>query len=144
MSNIYNSDSAIDANRKTYDSMYDGEYLLGAPHLSHFSIRNLYNQIVQKAYDIASQDGRVPTVLDLGAGDGTATIAFLSLGAHVTAVDVSLRQLEQLRLKCAMFDQRLVVRCCDVYEVLDGKVKFDIVISNSFYIIYLIICSLSR
>jgi ubiquinone/menaquinone biosynthesis C-methylase UbiE len=112
--------------------MQYGEYMSGAPHLSHETIRILYNKIVHRAYGLASLDGRVPTVLDLGAGDGIATISFLSLGAHVTAVDISSRQLEQLRIKCSIFNNKILIRCADVYEVLNEGRKFDIIVANSF------------
>jgi len=126
------SNTAALANRLAYDAMREGEYMCGAPHLSHDAIRNLYEQIVHRAYNIASQDGRVPTVLDLGAGDGIATIPFLSLGAYVTAVDISSRQLDQLRERCVKFGQRIDVRCGDVFDIMKDGRKFDIVVANSF------------
>lgn len=126
------NDIATRANRLVYDAMQAGEYMADAPHLSHESIRALYVQMVSRAFEIASQDGRVPTVLDLGAGDGIATRPFLSLGAHVVAVDISMQQLAQLRLECAEYGDRVEIRCADVFDVLSEGRKFDIVVANSF------------
>jgi len=126
------NDIATRANRLVYDAMQAGEYMVDAPHLSHESIRSLYVQMVSSAFEIASQDGLVPTVLDLGAGDGIATKPFLSLGAHVVAVDISMQQLAQLRAECAEYGDRIEIRCADVFEVLGEDRKFDIVVANSF------------
>ena len=71
--------------------------------------------------------------LDLGAGEGSATLPFLELGAHVTAVDISESQLAVLRLKCGRFATRLRVYGEDINEMLKGtEERYDIVVMNSF------------
>lgn len=126
-----NNDLATRANRMVYDMMQKGEYAVGAPHLSHASIRHLYEKLVLRVFESASGQKKCPYILDLGAGDGTATLPFLQLGARVLAVDISERQMEQLRTKCAEFDDRLETRCEDMKKVLDNASRFDIVVMNS-------------
>lgn len=120
------------ANRAVYDSMAHGEYLLGAPHLRHESIRNLYSEVVSRVFELAQRGGKPrPLVLDLGAGDGIATRPFLSRGAHVVAVDVSERQLEELRNNCHKYGGVLETRCDDVMNVLAEGRKYDVIVANS-------------
>src|SRR5688572_10310541 len=91
------------SNRLVYDALLEGDYASMAPHLRHDSIRALYANLVQKAYAAASLGaaGGPVSVLDLGAGEGTVTLPFLQLGANVLAVDISAKQLDSLRIKCA-------------------------------------------
>ena len=100
------------SNRIAYDSLSNGDYVSLAPHLRHDSIRRLYADLVERAYKTALlRAGGPVSVLDLGAGEGTVTLPFLQLGARVLAVDISERQLEQLRTKCAGLSSQLEVRC---------------------------------
>ncbi len=123
--------TAISANQLVHNEMDDGEYASLAPHLCHASIRSRYLALVDYVYSIASSGKDVPFVLDLGAGDGTATIPFLERGARVLAVDISEQQLKQLRDKCDKYGARLQSRMEEMAVVLREGHKFDLIIMNS-------------
>lgn len=121
------------ANIAAYDSEGTRQYIDGAPHVKHASLRMLYGQLVVRVYDHARKYDKVPRVLDLGAGEGSGTLPFLELGARVTAVDISNSQLQELQYKCEKYNDRLEVRCEDIQETLkDNNQQFDIIVANSF------------
>lgn len=121
------------ANALAYDKRSAKQYIDGAPHIKHASLRKFYNKLAVKVFDFAAQHKEVPRVLDLGAGEGSATLSFLKLGAKVVAVDVSSCQLESLRNKCKNFDDMLEIRCEDIKNTLKNKSeKYDIIVANSF------------
>jgi len=73
-------------------------YVEGAPHLKHANLRDLYARLVAETMADARAAGITTVdVLDLGAGQGDASIPFLAHGARVTAVDDSPAQLARLR-----------------------------------------------
>lgn len=121
------------SNAAVYDSEGAKKYLDGAPHIKHASLRNLYGILLVKIFDYAKLHSPHPTVLDLGAGEGSVTLPFLELGANVVAVDISQAQLDALRKKCKGHEQSLELRCQDVQETLtDTRRRYDIVVANSF------------
>ena len=121
------------ANLATYDSQATRTYVDGAPHIKHASLRTLYATLLTQAYDHAAKYSETPRVLDLGAGEGSATLPLLELGARVTAVDVSESQLDALRGKCARFADRLEVRCETTGETLRTRGRqYDIIVASSF------------
>ena len=121
------------ANYATYDAEATRTYIDGAPHAKHASLRALYGRLVIQVYDYAAQRSPVPTVLDFGAGEGTATLPFLELGARVTAVDISRSQLDALQAKCWRYGDRLEVSCEDVSDTLKRRsMAFDVIVANSF------------
>lgn len=65
----------------------------GSPHLNHASVWAIYQRMVRKALQSVRPQ---PEVLDLGAGDGTASRLWIEAGAHLTAVDSSGEQLSRL------------------------------------------------
>ncbi len=104
-----------------------------SPHLTHPMVCDLYAQLVARTFNTAKKYASMPRVLDLGAGEGSATLPFLELGAHVTAVDISESQLAVLGQKCGRFATRLRVYCEDINEILGGtEERYDIVVMNSF------------
>lgn len=124
---------AVLANISVYDTEGTRKYIDGAPHIKHASLRHLYANLVVQVYEFAKEHTAVPSVLDLGAGEGTVTLPFLELGAKVTAVDISSSQLDLLRSRCERFGDRLEVRCEDVADTLKDKhAKYDIIVANSF------------
>jgi len=133
MSGSTNVNTKGNANREYYDSLADGVYSSTAPHLRHAAIRRLYDAMVKNAFDIGKdrRDGRACRVLDIGAGDGIATASFLRLGAHVMAVDVSERQLQQLQVSCKSLPGQLTIRCADIDSILEEDAQFDIIVANS-------------
>lgn len=117
-------------NRDFYNALPEDRCL--ATYLRHESVRSLYLSLVERAYRTAERGcpGEV-SVLDLGAGEGSATLPFLELGAQVLAVDISERQLEQLLRKCGGLQGQLELRCADISDVLQENRRFDIVVANS-------------
>lgn len=121
------------ANIATYDAAATREYVDGAPHIKHKALRELYGQLLIQVFEIAHSYTRQPRVLDLGAGEGAATLPFLELGASVVAVDISSSQLNALKSRCKGFEDRLELRCeniCDTLELRDQT--YDIIVANSF------------
>lgn len=121
------------ANVSAYDPEGSSDYVDGAPHIKHASLRKLYGTLLVQIYDRARRQAQVPRVLDLGAGEGSVTLPFLELGARVVAVDISESQLDELKNKCRDFGERLDVRCEDINDTLkDKSQRYDIVVVNSF------------
>jgi SAM-dependent methyltransferase len=108
-------------------------YLDGAPHARHPSLRALFAELLIRVFASARERSESPRVLDLGAGEGFATLTCLELGARVTAVDTSAIQLASLRREGERFGESLEVRCEDVSTVLrtTGD-EYDIVVASSF------------
>jgi SAM-dependent methyltransferase len=104
-----------------------------SPHLTHPAVRDLYTKLVTRSFNTAKKHVNTPRVLDLGAGEGSSTLPFLELGAHVTAVDISESQLAFLARKCGRFANRLRVYRKDIDEILErNEDRYDIVVMNSF------------
>jgi len=121
------------ANVSAYDAEATREYIDGAPHIKHASLRKLYGKLVVQIFDSAIQYNKIPKILDLGAGEGSVTLPFLELGAKVVAVDISKNQLDALKTKCENFGDMLEIRCEDINDTLkDKRVKYDIIVLNSF------------
>jgi 2-polyprenyl-6-hydroxyphenyl methylase / 3-demethylubiquinone-9 3-methyltransferase len=121
------------ANVSAYDAEATNQYIDGAPHIKHDSLRKLYGKLVVQVFDSAIRYTKIPKVLDLGAGEGSVTLPFLELGAKVVAVDISNSQLDALKTKCNKFGDMLEVRCEDINDTLkDNSEKYDIIVVNSF------------
>lgn len=123
---------AASANKEAYGSGLALSYTDGAPHLKHKQLRQLFLNEVSRVWDIVRHSER-RSVLDLGAGEGTATEAFLSFGASVCAVDLSTHQLEALSRRCARLGAgTLDVQNRDIHEYLAStEAVFDVVVMNS-------------
>jgi SAM-dependent methyltransferase len=101
------------------------------PHVKHSSLRALYGTLVNQVFRDAQANSKVVTILDLGAGEGSATLPFLKLGAHVTAVDLSRNQLDALQEKCRPFGDALEVRCESISDTLATEQRqYDVVVAN--------------
>lgn len=121
------------ANAAFFDSEATRKYISGAPHIRHRSLRKLYARLIIQVYEAAKRYSPVPRVLDLGAGEGSVTLPLLSLGARVSAVDISTSQLAALTEKCSEFANSLEVQQADIFDILDStSQKYDIVVANSF------------
>ena len=127
------SQMAALANLAMFDKEGTAKYVLGSPHLKYACVRELYESLVVRLFNTAKQHAGIPRVLDLGAGEGSATLPFLELGAHVTAVDISESQLASLAEKCGRFSKRLQVRHEAISETFKRKQeRYDVVVMNSF------------
>lgn len=132
MDNRINKIAAM-ANVYSYGEEATRKYIDGAPHVKHAELRRLYGKLAVQIFDHAKKYAQIPTVLDLGAGEGSVTLPFLELGAKVVAVDISPSQLESLKTKCAHLGDMLEVRCEDINTTLKEKnKKYDIIVANSF------------
>ena len=121
------------ANIAAYDSEATKKYIDAAPHVKHSALRALYANLAVQVYDFAKQHTALPSVLDLGAGEGSVTVPFLELGAKVTAVDISSSQLDVLRNRCERFGDKLEILCVDIADILEAKhANYDIIVANSF------------
>ncbi len=121
------------ANAAMFDEKDSGRYIEGAPHLKHANLRGLYEALTLRVFSSAKRSTSIPRVLDLGAGEGSATLRFLELGASVTAVDISEKQMAALLHRCQSYGDRLYVRREEITETLkqEGE-SYDIVVMNSF------------
>ena len=121
------------ANAAMFEEREASAYIGGAPHLKHPSLRALYEDLTMRVFTSAKANRDTPTILDLGAGEGSATVRFLELGAQVTAVDISESQLRDLRRTCQRYGDRLRVHCEDFAATMrrEGEV-YDVVVMNSF------------
>jgi 2-polyprenyl-3-methyl-5-hydroxy-6-metoxy-1,4-benzoquinol methylase len=124
------------ANKAVYDSQSSQKYIDGAPHIKHSMLRSLYGELVVTIYDFAATYTNTPTLLDMGAGEGSVTLPFLELGAKVTAIDISENRLKALQEKCANYSGNLEVTCQNVFDAiksiqLKGR-QYDIIVANSF------------
>jgi SAM-dependent methyltransferase len=121
------------ANAAMFNEEGTAHCVSASPHLTHRVVRDLYASLVIRTFNAAQKHASMPRVLDLGAGEGSATLPFLELGAHVTAVDISESQLAVLKQKCGGFSPRLRVYCQDINEILErNEDRYDIVVMNSF------------
>ncbi len=127
-----NTSIAALANVAAYDSFESADYIDGAPHIKHASLRQLYATLLHQVFVRAAEATPKPRVLDLGAGEGSVTLPFLTLGASVVAIDISQGQLDRLTARCAEFRDSLQTRCQDICEALrDDRDSYDIVVANS-------------
>ncbi len=121
------------SNEAFYGVKGGSAYISGAPHIKHAALRRLFGGLVVDVFDYASKYSPTPTVLDLGAGEGSVTLPFLELGARVTAVDLSDTQLAELSEKCKKYADMLTVRCENANDVANEPgACYDIIVTNSF------------
>ncbi|MEQ8511159.1 MAG: class I SAM-dependent methyltransferase [Algiphilus sp.] len=127
------ADIARAANKVAYELQSAGQKKELSPHLKHESIRTLYAGLVRDVFEAASSGSGAPRLLDLGAGDGLVTLPFLELGAQVTAVDLSERQLAVLASRCDAHAERLTCVESDIFAFLgEDAGVYDVVVMNSF------------
>ncbi|HEY4363756.1 MAG TPA: class I SAM-dependent methyltransferase [Bryobacteraceae bacterium] len=118
-------------NSSYFDGLSAHQFASGSPHMAHASLRALWRQLVRSVYSAAADNINVPKVLDLGAGDGFASLAFLEQGASVTAVDSSVEPLRRL-WQYGAGSNRLTIREQSVEDYLqENHGKFDIAVASS-------------
>ena len=124
------------ANASAYDEVAAESYLRGAPHLRHPTLRQRYETYAWELLNAARPATGAPTVLELGAGDGTTTLPFLRGGANVVAVDVSQAQLASLLRRAEELGGQVETICADADAAIErlraeGR-TFDVVSATSF------------
>ena len=124
--------AVVAANEAFFNEALTQKYAEIAPHLKYSRLWRLYGQLVGDVFAHAQRYTEVPNVLDLGAGEGSATLPFLELGARVVAVDVSESQLSELRRKCASYSDRLEVRQVGINEAFRTDEHYDVIVMSSF------------
>jgi len=67
----------VAANEAFFNEETTRKYADVSPHVKYASLRRLYGRLVEDVYAHAREHAEVPTVLDLGAGEGSATLPFL-------------------------------------------------------------------
>jgi SAM-dependent methyltransferase len=122
---------AVVANEAFFNEETTRRYVDVSPHVKYASLRRLYSQLAGNIFADAQKHSEVPSILDLGAGEGSATLPFLELGGRVVAVDVSTSQLSELQRKCSRYKDRLEVRQLDIGAALRSNERFDVVVMSS-------------
>ena len=119
---------ALHANMAAYDGLEESAYVNGAPHLKHSSIMNLYRSLVEAAIAQVSPDDKSVSVLELGAGNGLASLAWFEHGVDLTAVDSSREMLDELVQKAEPYGVKPHTVVADAGEFLDKTAEqFDLV-----------------
>jgi SAM-dependent methyltransferase len=122
----------IEINSSFFDGVSREQFTAISPHLAHPTLRALWSRLAVSAYQTAARDAEVPSVLDLGAGDGSSSLVFLEQGAAVTAVDASAEQLRRL-CQSGLAPERLAIRQQSVEDYLrENRRTHDIIVASSF------------
>ena len=129
--------SVSQQNQLCYDYLESRKkFVDGSPHLKHRVLINYYLSLVKKCCDEVKHghfDGHAPRVLDLGAGDGTATLSFVVEKCSVTAVDISIGQLTRFKETFPEYAHQCEVVCADAVDYLSKTEKqYDVIVFNSF------------
>ena len=120
--------AALRANIALYATLDERRYVNGAPHLKHESVAAIYRELVAQAVARTGLNPKEISVLDLGAGSGLGSIAWLALGVNLTAVDSSEPMLAAFAQRAASTGSRVTTIVSDVDDYLtSSKDRFDIV-----------------
>ncbi len=119
---------ALRANVDTYEHFDERRYVNGAPHLKHKSIGKIYRSLVTTALDRIRRDPTAVDVLELGAGNGLASIPWFERKVRLTAVDSSQSMLQDLTRKAAPYGLKPRLIVDDVMNYVGTtEASFDIV-----------------
>jgi SAM-dependent methyltransferase len=122
------SDAALRANLEVYEHFDEQSYVNGSPHLRHSSIGARYAALIDRAISRTHRNRADISVLDLGAGNGMASIPWFKRGVRVTAVDSSKSMIRQLTRRAEAYGARPRTMVADVFDYLQSTdEKFDIV-----------------
>jgi SAM-dependent methyltransferase len=120
--------AALRANLVAYGSFDERAYVNGAPHLKHASIGKIYRSLIDDAIGKIGRDPQAITVLELGAGNGLASVPWFERRVKLTAVDSSGDMLRGLSAKAAAMGLKPTTVVEDVLDFLStGDEGFDIV-----------------
>jgi 2-polyprenyl-6-hydroxyphenyl methylase / 3-demethylubiquinone-9 3-methyltransferase len=120
--------AALRANVSAYSNLDEREYVNGAPHLKHDSIARIYRSLIDSALERIDRDSATVEVLDLGAGDGMASVPWFEYRVRLTAVDSSEHMLGRLTDRAAVFGVNPQTVVADALDYLQSSgSSFDIV-----------------
>lgn len=120
--------AALNANIAAYDSLDERTYVNGAPHLKHASIGKVYSDLVDESIRRIGRDAKTVSVLELGAGNGLASIPWFQRKVRMTAVDSSESMLRGLTQRAAAYGLEPVTVTADALDFLNaGDEKFDVI-----------------
>jgi 2-polyprenyl-3-methyl-5-hydroxy-6-metoxy-1,4-benzoquinol methylase len=120
--------NALRANVTAYDSFNEAEYVNGAPHLKHDSIGRIYRSLIASTINHIDRDPASIEVLELGAGNGLATLPWFTRHVRLTAVDSSKVMLDDLAKKAKAYGVEPVTVVADALAYLDSTDdSFDVI-----------------
>lgn len=120
--------AALRANIASYYTFDERAYINGAPHLKHAGIAQSYRALVNAAVGQLERDPRTFSVLELGAGSGLASTAWLERGVEITAVDSSETMLGRFATRAEAFGLKPKVVAADAVSFLESSSEtFDVV-----------------
>lgn len=120
--------AALRANIAAYDSRDTRAYVNGAPHLKHASIGRIYRELVDAAIRDIGREPQSISVLELGAGNGMATIPWFEHGVRMTAVDSSESMLREFAESASAAGLKASIVVSDALDFLTTTTqKFDVV-----------------
>lgn len=120
--------AALAANVAAYGAYDDRTYINGAPHIKHASIGAIYRSMVDEAIRDVGAAPQEVSVLELGAGNGLASGAWLERRVRITAVDSSepmLREFQERGSQAGFRVETIVADALDFLQSTDRR--FDIV-----------------
>ena len=124
--------AALRANIAAYGDFNERDYINGAPHLKHPSIGRVYRSLVDSAIAQFEREPASISVLELGAGNGLASIPWFERGVSLTAVDSSEPMLRNLVEKAEVHGLKPRIAIADALEYLEGTdEKFDVITNVS-------------
>lgn len=122
-----------EVNRDFFDEKAEESRREGPPSEAAHRLPTRLNAMVRELWDDVAPKKETVRTLDIGAGSGLMTRAFLQRGATVTAIDISRGQLDLLQANCHPYRDRLAVWRGDALEYsTEGGERFDIVVCRSF------------
>ncbi len=94
-------DLAVSANVQAYTTREEWRQVSGSPHLRHASIRHRLETLIDQAIASIGFPPSNLSVLEVGAGDGLASIPWFRRGVRLTAVDCSAEMLARMERRAA-------------------------------------------
>lgn len=122
------NDAALSVNREAFNALDEKRLVAESPHLNHATIRRLYEETIDEVVGSMRRNPRSLSVLELGAGDGSASGPWFTRGASVTAVDCSAVMLDRLSDRAAGYGSSATTVLSDAVTFLQTcERQFDIV-----------------
>lgn len=108
----------------------DYDYRVGSPHLKH---HHLYESLMRRMTDEVSKVSprNRPTVVEVGAGDGSITERLLALGCEVTGTDMSRDSISKMDSKFRFNDRFHGVHDPEGNLTVLGESRYDVIIYSS-------------